>query len=333
MEARNDSTAKAIRTMEGQNQPTPADPNNVQPRKSGTKRRDALKTLGLAGVAAVGVGTLGQAGRTLGNSTPAAVPTNTSTETTNSGVLKGKAAIVTGARANIGRMIAIELARMGSDVVIHYHRPETRDQAEQTAALCQGYGVRTALAAGDLGDKANVMSLFDVATNTFGRLDTFVHNAGALVKGPVAELSDEDYVRMQRVNVDATFYSFREASRRIEDGGRIIGIASSVTGGPPPQYGVYTGGKAFMNGLILAMAKELGPRAITVNSINPGPLDTPFFHSQETPESVAFISRLAPMDRLGKVEEIMPAVRMLLSPDGMWMNGETLYINNGYLQA
>ena len=230
-------------------------------------------------------------------------------------------------------MIAVELARMGSNVVVHYHRAETEDQAEKTAAMCEEYGVSTALASGDLGDKATVMQMFDVATNTFGQLDAFIHNAGALVKGPIAGLSDEDYLRMQRVNVDATFYGFREASRRIEDGGRIIGIASSVTGGPPPQYAAYTGGKAFMNGLVLSMAKELGSRGITVNSINPGPRDSPFFHSQETPESVNYISQLAPMGRLGTVEEIMPAVRMLLSPEGMWMNGETLYINNGYLQA
>ena len=298
----------------------------AKPRRTGTKRREVLKTIGLAGLAATGASAFSDSATTpLQAAAPAAeVPV---------GALTGKAAIVTGARANIGRAIAVELARMGSDVVIHYHRPETRDQAEQTAAMCEEYGVSAALAVGDLGDKANVMAMFDVATNTFGRLDTFVHNAGALVKGPVAGLSDEDYLQMQRVNVDATFYGFREASRRIEDGGRIIGIASSVTGGPPPQYGVYTGGKAFMNGMVLALAKELGSRRITVNSINPGPLDTPFFHAQETPESVAYISQLAPMGRLGEVAELMPAVRMLLSPEGMWMNGETLYINNGYLQA
>ncbi|MBE9099085.1 SDR family oxidoreductase [Vacuolonema iberomarrocanum] len=291
-------------------------------------RRQFLGAVGATGV----VGAIG-AERVMAQNTDSSTPTPVAQTTPTNRELTGKAAIVTGARANIGRAIAVELARMGSNVVIHYHRPETRDQAEQTAAMCQEYGVQTAFAVGDLGDKANVMSMFDVATDTFGRLDIFVHNAGALVKGPVAELSDEDYVRMQRVNVDATFYGFREAARRIEDGGRIIGIASSVTGGPPPQYGVYTGGKSFMNGMVLAMAKELGSRAITVNSINPGPLDTPFFHEPETPESVAYISQLAPMGRLGEVEELMPAVRMLLSPEGMWMNGETLYINNGYLQA
>lgn len=288
--------------------------------------------LGAVGATSV-VGAIGAERVIAQNANPSTTPTPVAEATPTNRALTDKVAIVTGARANIGRAIAVELARMGSNVVVHYHRPETRDQAEQTAAMCQEHGVNTALAVGDLGDKANVMRMFDVATDTFGRLDIFVHNAGALVKGPVAELSDEDYMRMQRVNVDATFYGFREASRRIEDGGRIIGIASSVTGGPPPQYGVYTGGKAFMNGMILAMAKELGPRSITVNSINPGPLDTPFFHSQETPESVAFISQLAPMNRLGTVAEMMPAVRMLLSPEGMWMNGETLYINNGYLQA
>lgn len=304
--------------------------------KPGTHRRNVLKAIGVAGFTAAGVGAVGRPQNVLANETDGATVMPMQADAGSSatpGILAGKAAIVTGARANIGRAIAVELARMGSDVVIHYHRPATQDQAEQTAAMCEEYGVSTILTVGDLGDKANVMRMFDAATDNFGRLDTFVHNAGALVKGPVADLADEDYLRMQRVNVDATFYGFREASRRIEDNGRIIGIGSSVTGGPPPQYGAYTGGKAFMNGMVLAMAKELGARGVTVNSINPGPLDTPFFHSQETPESVNYISQLAPMGRLGTVEEMMPAVRMLLSPEGMWMNGETLYINNGYLQA
>lgn len=79
--------------------------------------------------------------------------------------------------------------------------------------------------------------------------------------------------------------------------------------------------------------RELGSRSITVNAICPGSIDTPFFHGPETPESVAYISQLAPMGRLGKVEELIPVVRMIVSPEAQWLNGETLYVNNGYLQA
>ena len=218
-------------------------------------------------------------------------------------------------------------------MVVHHHTSATRNQAEETARLVQGHGVRTTIAVGDLGRKANVVALFDAAASAFGRVDIFVHNAGALEKAPLAELSDERYDRMQRVNVDATFFGFREAARRLEDGGRIIGISSSVTAGPPPQYAVYAGGKAFMNGLVLGLAKELGGRGITVNAVNPGPIDTPFFHKPETPESVARIERLAPMGRLGMVEEVAPVVGFLASPAAGWLNGETLYVNNGYTQA
>ncbi|MEO1147844.1 MAG: SDR family NAD(P)-dependent oxidoreductase [Cyanobacteria bacterium J06638_22] len=149
-------------------------------------RRQFLGAVGATGV----VGAIG-AKRVMAQNTDSSTPTPLAQTTPTNRELTGKAAIVTGARANIGRAIAVELARMGSNVVIHYHRPETRDQAEQTAAMCQEYGVNTALAVSDLGQKDNVMRMFDVATDTFGRLDIFVHNAGALVKGPVAWIIQE----------------------------------------------------------------------------------------------------------------------------------------------
>lgn len=247
--------------------------------------------------------------------------------------LDGKAAIVTGARNNIGRAIAVELARMGSDVVVHHHTPDTRDQAEETARLVGNHGRKAVITVGDLGKQENVIKMFDAAESAFGRLDIFVHNAGALTKGPLVELSDKEYDRMQRINVDATFWGYREAARRIRENGRIIGISTSITASPPAQYGVYGSGKAFMNLLSSTLAKELGARGITVNTVCPGPIDTPFFHSQETPETVAYISKLAPMGRLGEVREVIPAVAMLVSSEGQWLNGETIYVNGGYAQA
>ncbi|MEM1115531.1 MAG: SDR family oxidoreductase [Bacteroidota bacterium] len=276
---------------------------------------------------------LGAAGASLA-ATPAALATTTSTTgaaaLSTDRPLDGRAAVVTGARNNIGRAIAVELARMGADVVVHYHRPETRDQAEETARMCQAHGVRTALAVGDLGRLDTNRRMFDTATDTFGRLDVFVHNAGRLELIPIAEVSDEAYLRMQRVNVDATFYGFREAAQRIEDGGRILGISSAVTAGPIPSFGVYTSGKMFMEGMVLTLAKELGSRRITVNAIAPGAFNTPFFHALMTPESVI---EATPMGRLGEVEELIPLVRMLVSPEAGWMNGETIYVNNGVVQA
>ena len=247
--------------------------------------------------------------------------------------LSGKAAIITGARNNIGRAIAIELARLGADVVVHHHTPDTRDQAEETARLVREKGGRAVISVGDLGEVKNMQMLFDVAEKEFGHVDIFVHNAGRLRKMPLVELSDEEYILMQRINVDATFYGLRESARRLRDNGRIITVGTTITASPPAQYGVYGSGKSFMNHLVKTVAKEVGNRGITVNSINPGPIDTPFFHSQETPQSVAFVQRLAPLGRIGTVEEVAPIVGHIASPEAQWINGETIYINGGYTEA
>jgi NAD(P)-dependent dehydrogenase (short-subunit alcohol dehydrogenase family) len=244
--------------------------------------------------------------------------------------LTGKVAIVTGARNNLGRGYAVALARNGADIVVHYHREATRDQAEETARLVQQQGTRAHLVSGDLSQVANVKRLFDETMEAFGQVDIVVHNAGRSVKKPLAEVTEEEYDRAAGINSKGAFFIMQEAVRRIADNGRIINAVSSLLAANIPNYSAYTATKAAMEQFTRALAKEIDwRRNITVNSIAPGPVDTPFYRAELTPEDIARGTRLA--GRLGEIDDIVPLVEFLASPQSRWVNGQTIFINGGYV--
>lgn len=275
-------------------------------------RRAALLGLGAAGLAG-------------------ATATQATAQTAMPKPLSGKVALVSGARNNLGRAFAVKLGEMGADVVVHYHREETRDQAEETARMVEAHGVRTVLTSGDLGEVGNVRAMYDAAEQNFGGIDIAVNNAGAIIKKPMAEFTDAEFERLDAINNRALFYSLREASLRLRDGGRIINTGTSLLAGAAPGYTIYSGTKAPVEEYTRMLAKELGSRRITVNSIAPGPVNTPFFHGQETEQSAAYAARLSTEQRLGEVADIVPILEFLANPSSQWVNGQTVWINGGYL--
>lgn len=274
----------------------------------------------LGGMAVAAVAAAGASAQTM--SAPGAQPTKP---------LKGKVAIVTGARNNQGRAYAVALAALGADVMLHFHREQTRDQNEETARLVRGQGVRVALAHGDLGDAINVQKVFDAAQDAFGRIDIVVNTVGLIIKKPLAEVTEAEYERSQRANTKAALFVMQQSARRMADGGRIIHIGTSLTAGSAPGYALYAGTKAPAEEFTRMLAKEVGKRGITVNNIAPGPLDNPFFHAAETPQSAAFAANLSVSGRLGKESDITPVVEFLASPQAQWVNGQVLWVNGGYL--
>jgi NAD(P)-dependent dehydrogenase (short-subunit alcohol dehydrogenase family) len=197
--------------------------------------------------------------------------------------LKGKSAIVTGARNNQGRAYAAALAAMGADVVVHYHRAETKDQAEETARLVRAQGVKAVLVQGDLADVPNVKKLFDAAQSSFGKVDILLNTVGYIIKKPMADITEADYERSHRANSKAILFTMQEAARRMADMGRVINIGTSLTAGAAPGYSLYAGTKAGAEEDMRMMAKEVGKRGITVNNIAPGPLDNPFSMVKKLP--------------------------------------------------
>ncbi|MDX8354727.1 SDR family oxidoreductase [Cognatiyoonia sp. IB215182] len=275
-------------------------------------RRSALTGLGVAALAG-------------------AAATQAQAQATVTKPLAGKVAIVSGARNNMGRAFSVKLAEMGADVVVHYHRAETRDQAEETVRLVEAQGARAALTMGDLGQAENVRAMYETAELNFGGVDIVLNNAGAIIKKPLAEFTDDEFERLDAINNRALFYSLREAATRVRDGGRIINTGTSLLAGAAPGYTIYSGTKAPVEEYTRMLAKELGPKRITVNSFAPGPVDTPFFHDQETEQSTAFAARLSTEQRLGVINDILPIVAFLASPGSQWVNGQTVWINGGYL--
>jgi NAD(P)-dependent dehydrogenase (short-subunit alcohol dehydrogenase family) len=245
--------------------------------------------------------------------------------------LAGKAAIVTGARNNLGRAFAVALARNGADVLVHYHRPGSRPEAEETARLVRAQGARAALVEGDLGAVANIKRVYDAAMKEFDRIDIVVNNAGYIRKRPLAEITEEEFDRSVAINTKAMFFSMQEAARRIRDNGRVINIGTSLLGATTGMYAAYAGTKAPIEQFTRALAKELGARGVTVNTIAPGAVDTPFFHGEENPQSVEYVKKAHVSGRLATVDDIVGTVEFLASPRAQWISAQTIFVNNAYL--
>jgi NAD(P)-dependent dehydrogenase (short-subunit alcohol dehydrogenase family) len=245
--------------------------------------------------------------------------------------LDGKVAIVTGAARALGRALAVALASNGADVVVHHHGGGSTADADETARLIRAAGARAHVVAGDLAEVATVKRLFDEAFAAFGRVDIVVNNAGAIVKKPILEVTEADFDRSFAINAKAAFFVMQEAARRIADGGRVINVGTSLLAATAPGYAVYAGSKAPLEDFTRALAREIGARGVTVNTIAPGPLDTAFYHSQENAQSVAYASKLAVAGRLGTPDDVAPVVAFLASPRSQWVTAQTIFVNGGYL--
>jgi 3-oxoacyl-[acyl-carrier protein] reductase len=238
-----------------------------------------------------------------------------------------RVAIVTGASRGIGAAVAERLAADGFAVVLDYSGDAA--PAEALARKLEANGERALAVKADVGDAQAVRRLFDAAEAAFGGVDVLVNNAGVMTLAPLADTDDATFERMLRINLKGTFYTLREASRRLRKGGRIVNFSSSVIGLRAPTYGAYAATKAAVEAMTAVLANELRGRSITVNAIAPGPTATDLFLTGKSPELVERMARLAPLERLGQPGDIAAAVSFLAGPDGGWVNGQTLRANGG----
>jgi NAD(P)-dependent dehydrogenase (short-subunit alcohol dehydrogenase family) len=245
--------------------------------------------------------------------------------------LSGKVAVVTGARNNLGRAFAVGLARNGANVLVHYRGEEARADAEETARLVREQGARAALFQGDLTSVPTIRRMYEAVAAELGRLDIVVNNAGYIKKAPLTEITEEDFDKSFAINAKAAFFSMQEAARRISDNGRIINIGTSLLGATTGFYSVYAGSKAPLEDFTRALAKEIGRRGVTVNTVAPGAIDTPFFHSQENPQTVEYVKQAHAGGRLATPEDIVGTIEFLASPRAQWISGQTIFVNSAYL--
>jgi 3-oxoacyl-[acyl-carrier protein] reductase len=240
--------------------------------------------------------------------------------------LSGKRALVTGASRGIGAAIARRLAADGADVAITYQN--SADKAEALAAELRALG-RTAVAIqADAGGTAGANAAVDGAVSALGGIDILINNAGVARAGAFAEQSIEDIDALLNVNVRGVFLTTQAALKHIPDGGRIITIGSNVgTRVPFAGLTVYSASKSALESFNRGLARELGPRAITVNLVRPGPTDTDM-NPAEGPLSAMVLPTVA-VGRYGRPEEVAAAVAFLAGPDAGYITGDGILVDGG----
>lgn len=254
--------------------------------------------------------------------------------------LTGKIALVTGAGRGIGRAIATRLARDGALVGVHYGRSEAA-ALEVVGEIRQSGGRAFALGAelGVPGDAAAVFEAFDAGlreewgdegAGVEGPLDILVNNAGASGSGSVGQAVPEVFDRMIAVNAKAPFFLVQSALPRMRDGGRIVNVSSLASRRAFPESLAYAMSKGALDTMTLALAKELGPRGITVNTVGPGFVETDMnARRRTTPEARAALAARSVFDRIGRPSDVADVVAFLASDDSRWITGQYLDVSGG----
>ena len=243
--------------------------------------------------------------------------------------LQGKTILIAGGGKNLGGLIARQSAEAGADIAIHYNSESTRPEAEETLAAVEANGSKGVLLTGDLTKPANVERLFDDAVSALGPIDIAVNTTGKVLRKPIAETTEDEYDSMFDINAKAAYFFIKEAGKHLADNGKIITIVTALLAAFTDGYSTYAGGKSPVEHFTRAAAKEYAERGISVTAIAPGPMDTPFFYGQETPERVEFHKSQGMGNRLTRIEDIAPIVR-LLATEGWWITGQTIFANGGY---
>ncbi|WP_066483040.1 MULTISPECIES: SDR family NAD(P)-dependent oxidoreductase [unclassified Sphingomonas] len=241
--------------------------------------------------------------------------------------LSGKRAIVTGGSRGIGAAIAKRLAADGADVVITY--AGNHDAAQQVVAAIAGAGRRTEAIQADAADVAAVEAAVVRAVDKLGGLDILVHNAGVFGLGTIDSDTIENYRRQFGVNVDGVFAGTRAAIGHMADGGRILVIGSvNAHTVPVPGAAVYSATKAAVAGMVRGWARDLGPRNILVNAIQPGPIDTDM--NPADGDFAAMLAQHVALGRYGRAEEVAALAAFLASDEASYITGTTIDIDGGF---
>lgn len=244
--------------------------------------------------------------------------------------LAGKAAIVTGASKGIGAAIATHLAGEGAAVAVNY--ASDRQGAQQVAAAITDNGGKAVTVQADLTQKAEIERLFAETKKAFGRVDILVNNAGVYEFLPIEAVTEEHFHKQFNLNVLGLILASQQAVESFGDaGGCIINISSVASKRTPANGSVYSATKAAVDAVTKSLARELGPRNIRVNAVNPGLVETEGTHAAGIIESDFRRESEAqtPLGRIGQPGDIAPVVSFLASEDAAWMTGQTLLVSGG----
>jgi 3-oxoacyl-[acyl-carrier protein] reductase len=243
--------------------------------------------------------------------------------------LSGKVAVVTGASKGIGAAIAKAFAAEGAAVVVNY--ASSKAGADTVVASIEKSGGKAVAVGGDVSTAAGAQAVIEAAIGQYGRLDVLVNNSGVYEFAPIEAVNEEHFHRHFNVNVLGLLLTTQAAAKHLHEGASIINVSSAVTSLAPPNSSVYTGTKGAVDAITRVLAKELGPRKIRVNSINPGMVET------EGTTSAGFIGSdfekalvaQTPLGRTGQPGDIADVAVFLASNDSRWLTGEKLVASGG----
>ena len=243
--------------------------------------------------------------------------------------LSGKVALVTGGARGIGRAITERLAHLGGSVIVNYSSSET--PAQETVAAIEAKGGAALAVKGDVSKPANIERLFAASVERFGHLDIVVANAGVeVVDQAVADFTEADFDRVFGVNAKGAMFTLQQAARHIADKGRIIYLGSSTTAFPTPGHGLYGASKIAAQFLVEVLAKEVGHRGVTVNSVLPTATDGAGVSTGGArPQVVDYIKQYNPMGRMATVADVADAVEYLAGDLSGYVSGQHLLLSGG----
>lgn len=245
------------------------------------------------------------------------------------GKLSGKVAVVTGASKGIGAGIAKALAAEGASVVVNY--ASSKAGADDVVSAITSAGGQAVVVGGDVSKAADAQGIVDAAVETYGRLDILVNNSGVYEFSPIEEFTEEQYRRQFDINVLGVLLTTRAAVKHLGEGASIVNVSSVVSTITPAATAVYSGTKGAVDAISGALARELGPRKIRVNTINPGVVVTEGTHSAGVIGSdfeTAAVSQ-TPLGRVGRPDDIASIAVFLASDDARWLTGEHIVASGG----
>jgi 3-oxoacyl-[acyl-carrier protein] reductase len=240
-----------------------------------------------------------------------------------------KVALITGGSKGIGASIAYKLAKDGFDVAINYK--SNTILAEAAVKQLHTCDVKALAIKCDIADAQDVEAMFNEVEKVLGKVDVLVNNAGIMQLAKLTDSDDELFDSQVAVNFKGTFNTLRQAALRLNEGGRIVNLSTSVVALKLETYGIYAATKAAVESLTTIVSKELRGRSITVNAVAPGPTATDLFLSGKSPELIEKLSHMNPLERLGSPEDIANVVAFLVGPQGGWINGQVLRANGGMI--
>src|SRR5947209_7006735 len=244
--------------------------------------------------------------------------------------LSGKVAVVTGASKGIGAEIAKHLAAEGAAVVVNYS--SSKEAADRVVETIKKSGGTAIAVQANVANQADVKRLFAETKRAFDKLDILVNNAGIYEFAPLENVTPEHFHKQFDLNVLGLTLTSQEAAKHFgTSGGSIINISSVVSHSPVATASVYSATKAAVDAITKSLAKELGPRKIRVNAINPGMVETEGLHGAGIAESDfrKVVESQTPLGRIGQPDDIAPAAVFFASSDSAWITGETLTISGG----